>query len=60
MEEQPPKPRREPNDPRPPALIFAALAAEYDGLPSPDGTDWGLPSLPAVGMARVMSEVEAG
>ncbi|HEX6684261.1 MAG TPA: hypothetical protein VF062_15765 [Candidatus Limnocylindrales bacterium] len=40
------------NQPQP--LIFAALAAEYGGLDSPNGTDWGEPAMPPRGTARVM------
>lgn len=50
-----PKPRTDPDDPHPPALIFAELAEEYDGLPSPAGTAWGQPSMPARGVARVIA-----
>lgn len=38
----------------PQPLIFFALAEEYGGLHSPQGTDWGEPSMPPVGTARVM------
>jgi len=38
----------------PQPLIFFALAAEYGGLDSPLGTDWGEPSMPAVGTAPVL------
>lgn len=38
----------------PQPLIFFALAAEYGGLDSPQGTDWGEPSMPAVGTAPVL------
>jgi hypothetical protein len=34
-------------------LIFAALVVEYDGLPTPAGTEWGLPAMPPKGVARV-------
>lgn len=39
---------------QPPPLIFAALAAEYGGLASPQGTDWGEPSMPPRGTAHVL------
>jgi hypothetical protein len=42
----------EKNFPQP--LIFFALAAEYGGLDSPDGSDWGEPSMPPVGSAPVL------
>lgn len=38
----------------PQPLIFFALAAEYGGLDSPQGTDWGQPSIPPVGAAPVL------
>jgi hypothetical protein len=38
----------------PQPLIFFALAAEYGGLDSPQGTDWGEPSVPPVGSAPVL------
>jgi hypothetical protein len=40
--------------PHPQPLIFFALAEEYGGLDSPQGTDWGEPSMPPVGTAQVM------
>jgi len=38
----------------PQPLIFFALAEEYGGLDSPQGTDWGQPSVPPVGTAPVL------
>ncbi|HZM75614.1 MAG TPA: hypothetical protein VFC19_07795 [Candidatus Limnocylindrales bacterium] len=38
----------------PQPLIFFALAAEYGGLDSPQGTAWGEPSIPPVGSAPVL------
>ncbi len=43
----------DPQETHPRPLIFAELAAEYDGLPSPAGTVWGSPSIPPKGVARV-------
>ena len=44
-----------PNDAHfPQPLIFFALAEEYGGLDSPQGTDWGQPSVPPVGTAPVL------
>jgi hypothetical protein len=36
-----------------------ALEDEFGGLASPPGTDWAMPALPAVGVARVPAQVLA-
>jgi len=38
----------------PQPLIFFALAEEYGGLDSPQGTNWGQPAVPPVGTAAVL------
>ena len=40
-------------------LIYMALEDEFGGLASPPGTDWAMPALPAVGVARVPAQVLA-